>query len=200
MQAPVRSRKRDPRFEWTVKSDPQELDRMYIRLLGPGGDRMLTDEVKWLAVTHKSFDHGRRGYNDRLAFLGRRIVTLQASLAMISAASQHQSGVSSGGAEASLSDSSFAHPALEGVESLSHPALLDLLDKRRLAPLAMRCGLADVLRWLPKRPDNLLGSGEESVLTEALFAIVGAIALQKGGNEAAQVARDKILAPLGVTS
>lgn len=31
---------------------------------------MLTDEVKWLAVTHKSFDHGRRGFNDRLAFLG----------------------------------------------------------------------------------------------------------------------------------
>ena len=31
---------------------------------------MLTDEVKWLAVTHKSFDHGRRGYNDRLAFFG----------------------------------------------------------------------------------------------------------------------------------
>ena len=31
---------------------------------------MLTEEVKWLAVTHKSFDHGKRGYNDRLAFLG----------------------------------------------------------------------------------------------------------------------------------
>jgi len=32
---------------------------------------MLTEEVKWLAVTHKSFDQGRRGYNDRLAFFGR---------------------------------------------------------------------------------------------------------------------------------
>ena len=32
---------------------------------------MLTEEVKWLAVTHKSFDHGKRGYNDRLAYLGR---------------------------------------------------------------------------------------------------------------------------------
>lgn len=31
---------------------------------------MLSDEVKWLAVTHKSFDQGRRGFNDRLAFLG----------------------------------------------------------------------------------------------------------------------------------
>jgi hypothetical protein len=31
---------------------------------------VLSDEVKWLAVTHKSFDHGRRGFNDRLAYLG----------------------------------------------------------------------------------------------------------------------------------
>lgn len=31
---------------------------------------MLSDEVKWLAVTHKSFDHGRRGFNDRLAYIG----------------------------------------------------------------------------------------------------------------------------------
>ena len=31
---------------------------------------MLTEETKWLAVTHKSFDHGRRGFNDRLAYLG----------------------------------------------------------------------------------------------------------------------------------
>ena len=32
---------------------------------------MLSEETKWLAVTHKSFDHGRRGFNDRLAFLGK---------------------------------------------------------------------------------------------------------------------------------
>lgn len=31
---------------------------------------MLSEEIKWLAVTHKSFDQGRRGYNDRLALLG----------------------------------------------------------------------------------------------------------------------------------
>jgi large subunit ribosomal protein L15 len=39
-------------------------------MLGNGGDQVLSDELKWLAVTHKSFDQGRRGFNDRLAFLG----------------------------------------------------------------------------------------------------------------------------------
>lgn len=39
-------------------------------MLGEDGDKMLSEEVKWLAVTHKSFDQGRRGFNDRLAFVG----------------------------------------------------------------------------------------------------------------------------------
>lgn len=55
---------------WTVNNDPTRLDEVYNRLLGPGGSKMLPEELKWLAVTHKSFDQGRRGFNDRLALLG----------------------------------------------------------------------------------------------------------------------------------
>ena len=62
--------KKDSRFQWKPNSDPELLDRVYVRLLGAEGDKLLSEEVKWLAVTHKSFDQGRRGYNDRLAFLG----------------------------------------------------------------------------------------------------------------------------------
>lgn len=51
-------------------SDPKKLDEMYVRFLGRGGDKLLSEESKWLAVTAKSFDHGRRGFNDRLAFFG----------------------------------------------------------------------------------------------------------------------------------
>ena len=57
---------------WKVNNDPEQLDAMYDRLLGQGGREMLPEEVKWLAVTHKSFDQGRRGFNDKLALLGRR--------------------------------------------------------------------------------------------------------------------------------
>jgi hypothetical protein len=53
-----------------VNKDPRKLDHMYIRLLGPEGPKLLSEESRWLAVTHKSFDHGRRGFNDRLSFLG----------------------------------------------------------------------------------------------------------------------------------
>lgn len=56
---------------WSVNNDPKKLDLVYDRLLGPGGSKMLPEEVKWLAVTHKSFDQGRRGFNDKLALMGR---------------------------------------------------------------------------------------------------------------------------------
>lgn len=71
MTAPYRSRPGHSQDEYKVNDDPRRLDHVYIKTLGNGGETVLTDEVKWLAVTHKSFDHGRRGYNDRLAFLGK---------------------------------------------------------------------------------------------------------------------------------
>lgn len=70
MKAPVSLRSPKPYNDYHVNEDPEVLDQVYVHVLGRGGDKLLTDEVKWLAVTHKSFDQGRRGYNDRLAFLG----------------------------------------------------------------------------------------------------------------------------------
>jgi large subunit ribosomal protein L15 len=70
MKAPYRWRIKNTEQKWDCNSDPELLDRFYNKFLGRGGDQMLTEEVKWLAITHKSFDQGRRGFNDRLAFLG----------------------------------------------------------------------------------------------------------------------------------
>ena len=70
MKAPYRWRIEDTEKKWECNSDPVRLDRFYVKMLGRGGDKVLTEEVKWLAITHKSFDQGRRGFNDRLAFFG----------------------------------------------------------------------------------------------------------------------------------
>lgn len=55
---------------WKVNEDPVVLDEFYDRFLGRGGHKLLPEELKWLAVTHKSFDQGRRGFNTRLAHFG----------------------------------------------------------------------------------------------------------------------------------
>ena len=70
MMAPFHPRIKDPRKAYTANEDPAVLDQAYERFLGKNGSKVLTDEIKWLAVTHKSFDQGRRGFNDRLAFFG----------------------------------------------------------------------------------------------------------------------------------
>lgn len=73
MKAPVKLRYVPGKAEFPINSDPIVLDRFYVRMLGPGWDKMISEDVKWQAVTHKSFDQGRRGFNDRLAFLGTNI-------------------------------------------------------------------------------------------------------------------------------
>lgn len=70
MAMPARTRRAPQQAPFLVNEDPAVLDEAYRKMLGQGGDQMLPEELKWLAVTHKSFDHARRGFNDRLAFLG----------------------------------------------------------------------------------------------------------------------------------
>ena len=76
---PFRVRPKPKNNEWRCNNDPRKLDAMYVRMLGDGGDKMLSEDVKWLAVTHKSFDQGRRGFNDRLAYYGAFIFSLSIS-------------------------------------------------------------------------------------------------------------------------
>jgi len=168
MMAPVRSKPPVYDNDYAVNKDPAKLDRVYNKMLGQGGDRMLTDEVKWLAVTHKSFDHGRRGYNDRLAFLGmywssrllsfkktslliepsigRRIFELQTSLALVHEVSANAITPTPD----QYGREPFSHPALQGLNGLTENTKAMVTEKRRLSQLAERYGLDGVLRWKPK--------------------------------------------------
>lgn len=194
MTAPFQPRIKDPSKAYECNSDPAKLDRMYNTFLGRGGDKLLTDEVKWLAVTHKSFDQGRRGFNDRLAFLGRRILHLQTTVTQLHSASDK------GPSASSSSDGRvpFTHPALEGLNNATSIPRAEILSRERLGGLARQMGLAEVIRWKPRDPSHMSASGIDTVLTSTIYAIIGAIALQKGGNVAGQVARERVLKPLGV--
>lgn len=71
LKAPVRIRPARIAQPLKINKDQRKLDAFYTGFLGRGGDKMLSEETKWLAVTNKSFDAGRRGFNDRLAFFGQ---------------------------------------------------------------------------------------------------------------------------------
>lgn len=143
-----------------MNKDPRKLDDMYTRLLGSEGPSLLSDETKWLAITHKSFDHGRRGFNDRLAYFGlshrsnfpnrmltttgRRIVELQASLGMLSMSGHFKTKSQ----EASIEHPE--HPDLEGLEALTEEMKTAYVNPKRIADLARNTGLPDVMRWVPR--------------------------------------------------
>ncbi|KAL2754762.1 hypothetical protein ACRALDRAFT_2107447 [Sodiomyces alcalophilus JCM 7366] len=181
--------KNPARSVWSVNSDPKKLDQMYVRLLGRDGDKLLPEEIKWLAVTHKSFDYGRRGFNDRLAFLGRQAVILEVTQGIMSSPPQ-QSAI----APDAHGREPFEHPALAKLDNFNvqHPS--DVLSREKVERLALDVGLDKVLRWKPRLPENLAGSGIQVVLNGAVHAIVGAISLQHGAEVARKIVRERILA------
>ncbi|KAK4565762.1 hypothetical protein LTR86_003611 [Recurvomyces mirabilis] len=205
MKAPFRLRPTPKQPEWRVNDSQEAVDEVYDRFLGRVGEAakdqtglqgtrgrdLLPEEVKWLALTHKSHDHGRQGFNDRLANLGKRLVDLQTSLALLNA----PPGVSA----YPLSDRNiFSHPALENVDNISKSSRSQILSVSRMAKLAQSYGIDRVVRWKPKKSDNLKGSGVETVLAHTVYSIVGAVALQRGGEVAQRMVRERILAPLGL--
>ncbi|KAK3704649.1 hypothetical protein LTR37_013748 [Vermiconidia calcicola] len=199
---PFRLREEPKQPVWKVNTREEPLNDMYDRFIGRAGEvlkgqgestrgrDLLPEEVKWLAVTHKSFDHGRRGFNDRLAFLGKRIVDLQTSMALLNAPSTLGMVPSS--------QDVYQHAALEGLENITAFSKNAVLERTRLAKLASTYGIDKVMRWRPKKSDNLKGSGIDTVLAHTMYSIVGALALQRGGEVAAKTVRERILRPLGL--
>lgn len=177
---------------WKCNEDPRLLDAMYNRLLGPNGEKMLPDELKWLAITHKSFDQGRRGFNTRLAYLGRHILTFETTRSIL-ISNQKGGRVDDDG----FNREPFQHPALANVDKLTARQPQVLIHKNKLGKLATDVGLPEVIRWKPRKTQILQLSGHEVVLNTALYAIIGAISLHSGGDVAGRVARERILRRLG---
>nr|POE87326.1 hypothetical protein CFP56_29915 [Quercus suber] len=220
MRMPLRLRPEPKGPVWKVNTEQAPVDDMYDKFFAKAGGRthgraVLPDEIKvrlfptktlsavafqltahifrapqWLAITHKSFEHGAMGNSDRLAFLGKRIVDLQTSLALLrSPAAPRPTPPAS---------QVYQHAALENIENMSPAARSSALDKARLAGLAMQYGIGKVMRWKPRKTDDLRGSGEDTVLIHTMYSIIGAVALQSGGAIAARLARERILNPLGL--
>lgn len=149
LRAPHRIRPKTDSDTWTVNSDPSLLNDFYVRLLGPEGDKLLPDDIKWLAVTHKSFDQGRSGFNERLAFFGRRIVEMQATLGLLDTPRSRAREAMKGEADR-WGRVPYTHPQTEGVLGVTGEAREKVLERKRVAQLAGRYGAEGVVRWKPR--------------------------------------------------
>ncbi|KAM0549789.1 hypothetical protein ACHAPJ_009228 [Fusarium lateritium] len=176
---------------WTVNNDPRRLDEVYDRLLGQGGSKLLPEELKWLAVTHKSFDQGRRGFNDRLALMGRMALIMETTKSIVAKDPIPGSTVTD-----EFERQPFEHPQLRSLDNLTTTGPRDIAGRESLSSLAAQVGLVDVVRWKPRMVRDLKKSGVDVVLNGAVLAIIGAITLQHGSVVASQVIRERILTRL----
>lgn len=144
-------RKNPSNTVWTVNEDPAKLDDALNGLLGKGGERLLPDELKWLAVTHKSFDQGRRGFNDRLAYLGKQLVVTEAMQGILSetAGSVGERTVEKDPFEGRREP--FQDAMLDRADRLSHQLPEDIFDLKKMQKLAVETGISEVVRWVPRR-------------------------------------------------
>ncbi|KAI1329890.1 RNase III domain-containing protein [Xylariaceae sp. FL0255] len=175
---------------WVVNEDPKKLDDALDKFLGRDGSKLLPEELKWLAVTHKSFDQGRRGFNDRLSFLGRQICVMEATKHIITSPPQTSKIPADDFAKLRRP---FQDPSLQSLDNLCSSQPLDFLSFDKVSKLAIDTGLSDVVRWKPRMPENLAGSGRDPVLVTTIYAIIGAIALQQGGRVASRVVRERLI-------
>lgn len=126
--------------------------------------------------------------------IGKRVLSLQTSLALLAS----PPGPILPQTEGAYERQPFEHPLLESLPHLTAHAKAGVLAKSRLSHLGKEYGLQGVLRWKPKKADNLSGSGIDLVTAQAVYAIIGAISLERGGEIANRIAREQILRPLGL--
>ena len=140
---------RDPtRRVWHVNNDPKKLDAALVKFFGRDGDRLLPDELKWLAVTHKSFDQGRRGFNDRLAFLGRQICVMEATQLIITSSADFAEPPKDVFA---ARRQPFQDNELRSLDNLTTNQPNNMFSPEKLLKVANETGLTDVVRWKPKQ-------------------------------------------------
>ena len=110
----------------------------------------------------------------------------------------------------------FKHVALAGLGALTQENKMLALYQKRVAELGEDYGIREILRWKPKKvcslakltpvdvlifslqAKDLYASGLPLIAQQAIYAIIGGIAMQRGGQIANEIVKDRILTPLGL--
>lgn len=173
-----------PKAQSQIERTPDKVSEMQTLLRSFTTDvgiaSSLPDGLARQVFTHKSFDHGRQAYNEKLSFLGRRVLYLRLT--------EH------------LLDRPTSSPgALEGrdLSAINTTRLESLLSLESIARVAPE-GLSSLVRWQPKDSRDRAGSGERKVVAETVMALVGAIEIQFGAGAAKSFVDRRILPKLAL--
>ncbi|KAG4301938.1 hypothetical protein PCANB_002036 [Pneumocystis canis] len=129
----------------------------------------LPTNLLWQILTHKSYQHGKFPYNEKLVFQGKQVLKFHLALNTIS-----------------------IFPIYKNKNILTLKKIKQFINPETMGKLALKYNIDQVLLWEPAY-DDLQKSGLLKVASESFFAIIGAIFLYKGGAAAQNFIEKKIL-------
>lgn len=137
----------------------------------------LSDDLILQTITHKSFAHGKRPFNESLSILGKEFLRLETGSFAVNQESSNPSRIANANFDIS-------------------PNAVELLSSvKAIAEVSKRAGIANCIFW-KKRADGLSPkqSGEVSVHAKTIAALVGAILVTHGQTKASDFIKTKLLA------
>jgi len=136
-----------------------------------GEEYKLPNNIALQILTHKSFSHGLKPFNEKLAIFGSHFLKFKTSVYQITSENNLSSEKSINGLE---------------LEQLGTLDSRNLISKFVLAEFIRQQNIGDSIFWKKRNPliTNSKVSGEDSVYARSLEAIVGAIILQHGKSKA----------------
>lgn len=140
----------------------------------------LPEKLLIQSLTHKSFAHAKRPYNEKLAILGQQLLRMQASRAV---------------ADTHLQDPVSEKHLLNGKNFDVDQRAVELLSSTpTLSTLCRQAGLNGAMFWKPARQGDA-----PTVEAKALCAVVGAVFMHHGLESATSFIHEKLLqGPLSV--
>ncbi|CCG80954.1 Putative uncharacterized protein [Taphrina deformans PYCC 5710] len=151
-----------PKESRPVRSPDVPAYHALLRTLGVS-DR-LDDKVAVQVFTHKSHRHGAEGYNEKLAFLGRRVLEVRVSEYLLARPTSSPSAI-----------------AGRDVDALVGERIRDVSNADRVGRFALRHEpFAALMRWKARDERDPVASGQVKVASETLLALIGALELQAG--------------------
>lgn len=137
-----------------------------------GSEYALPDELILQILTHKSFAHGLKPYNENLAIIGRHFLRLQAFIHATSQKSENPTALNGVNFDVSLSNIA----ALLSATAVS-------------SEVCRSAGIDKNIFW--KAPNDQVKA--DTVYAKTIDALVGAILMRFGQNRAQQFVSDKLL-------
>ncbi|SCU91251.1 LADA_0F08922g1_1 [Lachancea dasiensis] len=188
----VRGLKRDPSEYLRLPSgllytevEPQtyqEAVRSQLNL--KSNDITLSDDLILQCLTHKSFAHGGKPYNEKLALLGAQYLKYRASVHSL----KSSSSASAQNEQKPINGLNFTNLGSQGSKLLiSKKATAEVIRKRQLDSLIF---------WKKRDPlQNEVYNGEATVLSSVLNAFIGGILITNGPEKTSEYIQNEFLNP-----